>query len=328
MKAGRIVQGGSTISQQAAKNLFLTPDRTFKRKYQELLLAFWLEHKFTKDQILSIYLNRVYFGSGAFGVDAASRKYFGVPAQKMTVFQAAIIAGLLKAPSRINPKVNLEAAILRGKVVLSNMRSAGYLTEKQARKALKEKIYFEGNYRSEVVGRYFVDWISQQLRGYIGPRNKDMIVKTTLDLKLQARVERFIKLFFKKNGKKFNVQQCAIIIMSPSGEVLAMVGGKNYKNSQFNRSTQARRQPGSAFKPIVYLTAIESGLMPHSKFIDSPVKINLDTSPILNNAQCPSQVDLGSLTAPSPLGNDKTWKQTSNQGSMASLPPETESTIT
>lgn len=274
IKAGKIVQGGSTISQQAAKNLFLTPDRTFKRKYQELLLAFWLEHKFTKDQILSIYLNRVYFGSGAFGVDAASRKYFGIPARKMTVFQAAIIAGLLKAPSRINPKVNLEAAIFRGKVVLSNMRSAGYLTEKQVRNALKEKIYYHGSHRSEVVGRYFVDWISQQLRGYIGPLNKDMIVKTTLDLKLQARIERFIKIFFKKNGKKFNVQQCAIIIMSPAGGILAMVGGRSYKDSQFNRSTQARRQPGSAFKPLVYLTAIEAGYKPESKFIDSAINID------------------------------------------------------
>ena len=273
IKAGRIVQGGSTISQQAAKNLFLTPDRTFKRKYQELLLAFWLEQKFTEDQILSIYLNRVYLGSGTFGIDAASRRYFGVPARKMSIFQAAIIAGLLKAPSKINPKVDLKAAILRGKVVISNMVAAGYLTKIQARNILKEKIYYRENNYSKGVGLYFVDWISQQLRGYIGPHTRDIIVKTTLDLKLQSRIEKFIGNYFGKYGKKYNVQQCAIIIMSPKGEILAMIGGKNYQNSQFNRSTQARRQPGSAFKPLVYLTAIESGLKPNSKYIDSPIKI-------------------------------------------------------
>jgi penicillin-binding protein 1A len=273
IEAGRIVQGGSTISQQAAKNLFLTPDRTFKRKYQELLLAIWLEQKFTKDQILSIYLNRVYLGSGTYGIDAASRKYFGVPAYKMSVFEAAIIAGLLKAPSKINPKVNLKAAILRGKVVISNMVAAGYLTEKQAINILKQKIYYQGNYYRQDVGGYFVDWISKQLRGYIGPQTRDIIVKTTLDLKLQSRIETFINSYFKKYSKKYNVQQCAIVIMSPKGEILAMVGGKNYQKSQFNRSTQAYRQPGSAFKPIVYLAAIEAGLKPNSKFIDSPVKI-------------------------------------------------------
>ena len=141
IKAGTIVQGGSTISQQAAKNLFLTPDRTFKRKFQELLLAFWLEQKFTKNQILSIYLNRVYLGSGVYGVDAASRKYFGVPAEKLSVFQAAIIAGLLKAPSKLNPNTNIKAAIARGKVVISNMLAAGNLSKIQVIKALNERVY-------------------------------------------------------------------------------------------------------------------------------------------------------------------------------------------
>ena len=273
IEAGKIVQGGSTISQQVAKNLFLTPDRTFKRKYQELLLAFWLEQKFTKDQILSIYLNRVYLGSGTYGIDSASRKYFGIPARKLSVFQAAIIAGLLKAPSRLNPNTNLKAAILRGKVVISNMVVAGYLTKTQAKKALSGKIYQGRRSYSKGVGRYFIDWIYEQLKGFIGPQRKDIIVKTTLDLSLQGRIENFVDNYLKKNSKKYNVRQCAIIVMSPYGEILAMVGGRNYQKSQFNRSTQARRQPGSAFKPIVYLTAIESGLTPDSKFVDSPVLI-------------------------------------------------------
>ena len=273
VRARKIVQGGSTISQQAAKNLFLTPERTFKRKFQELLLAFWLEQKFTKNQILSIYLNRVYLGSGTYGIDAASRKYFGVPAGKLSIFQAAIIAGLLKAPSKINPNVNLEAAVLRGKIVISNMLTAGYLNKTQARKAIREKIYVRPN-NSRGVGRYFIDWVSGQLKDFIGPQNRDIIVKTTLDLNLQGRIENFISNYVSNNLKKYNVRQCAIIVMSPIGEILAMVGGKNYQESQFNRSTQARRQPGSAFKPIVYLTAIESGFMPDSKFIDSPVVIN------------------------------------------------------
>ena len=274
IKAGRIVQGGSTISQQAAKNLFLTPARTFKRKYQELLLAFWLEQKFTKDQILSIYLNRVYLGSGVYGVDAASKKYFGVSAQKISVFQSAIIAGLLKAPSRLNPNTDMKAAILRGKVVISNMVSAGYLSKKQARKALKEKSIYRKKSSSKGVALYFRDWISEQLRGFIGPLNHDVIVKTTLDINLQARIEKFIDNYLRKYGKHYNVSQCAIIVMSPKGEILAMVGGRNYQDSQFNRSTQARRQPGSAFKPVVYLTAIESGLMPDSRVVDSPILIN------------------------------------------------------
>ncbi|MBT4941334.1 MAG: PBP1A family penicillin-binding protein [Rhodospirillaceae bacterium] len=273
LKAGRVVQGGSTISQQAAKNLFLTPDRTFKRKYQELLLAFWLEQKFTKDQILTIYLNRVYLGSGTYGVDAAARKYFSVPASKLTVFQAAIIAGLLKAPSRLNPRTNIKAAISRGKVVLSNMVAAGYLTATSAKRAARSNLRSTHNQRSQKIGRYFVDWISEQVRGFIGPQSGDVTVQTTLDAKLQARVEHHIEKYLSQNGKRYNVSEGAIIVMSPDGAVRAMAGGRNYQKSQFNRATQARRQPGSVFKPIVYLTALENGLSPDSRFTDSALTI-------------------------------------------------------
>ena len=273
IKAGRVVQGGSTISQQAAKNLFLTPDRTFKRKYQELILAFWLEQKFTKDQILTIYLNRVYLGSGTFGVDAAAKKYFGVPARRLTIFQAAIIAGLLKAPSRLNPRNNVKAAVARGKVVLSNMVAAGYLNEAQAKKAAGSKLRYNQNQRAQRVGRYFVDWISQQVRGFVGPQSGDVTVKTTLDAKLQGQAEAHIEKYLAHNSKRYNVSQGAAIVMSPGGAVRAMVGGRNYKKSQFNRVTQARRQPGSAFKPIVYLAALEAGLTPETRFKDSAITI-------------------------------------------------------
>jgi penicillin-binding protein 1A len=278
IRAGRIVQGGSTISQQAAKNLFLTPERTFKRKYQELLLAFWLEQKFTKDQILTIYLNRVYLGSGTYGVDGAARKYFGVSARKLSLFQSAIIAGLLKAPSRLNPRNNIKAAVARGKVVLSNMVAAGYLTKARAARAAKSKLYYAQNQRAQRVGRYFVDWISEQVRGFIGPQARDVIVKTTMNAKLQARSEKHVERYLSANAKKYNVHQGAVVVMSPSGAVLAMVGGRNYRKSQFNRATQAKRQPGSVFKPIVYLAALEAGLTPRSKFIDSPLTIK-DWSP-------------------------------------------------
>ncbi|MDP7100625.1 MAG: transglycosylase domain-containing protein, partial [Rhodospirillales bacterium] len=257
-----------------AKNLFLTPDRTFKRKYQELLLAFWLEQKFTKDQILTIYLNRVYLGSGTYGVDAAARKYFSVPAPKLTVFEAAIIAGLLKAPSRLNPRTDIKAAISRGKVVLANMVAAGYLTEAAARRAAKSNLRSTHNQPAQKIGRYFVDWISEQVRGFIGPQSGDVTVQTTFDARLQARVEHQIERYLAQNSKRYGVSQVAAIVMSPEGAVRAMVGGRNYQKSQFNRATQARRQPGSVFKPIVYLTGLENGLLPGSRFKDSALSIN------------------------------------------------------
>ena len=330
IKAGKIIQGGSTISQQAAKNLFLTPERTFKRKYQELLLAFWLEQKFTKNQILSIYLNRVYLGSGVYGVDAASRKYFGVPAQKLSVFQAAIIAGLLKAPSRLNPNTNMKAAISRGKIVISNMLAAGYLSKKQAIKALNEKNDYQQQHDSKKVGHYFVDWVSEQLKGFIGPLSGDVIVKTTLDLNLQRRIEKFVNNYLMKNAKRYNASQCAIIVMSPKGEILAMVGGRSYKESQFNRSTQARRQPGSAFKPIVYLTAIEFGLMPEARVFDSPISIK-GWSPKNYNRKFSGEMSLKESLARSintiavkiseQVGRDEVIKTARRLGIMAPLTP-------
>lgn len=272
VRAGRIVQGGSTITQQVAKNLFLTPDRNLKRKIQEVMLALWLENKFSKDQILELYLNRVYLGAGTYGVDAASRKYFGKPVTDINTWQSAMLAGLLKAPSRYNPLSDKERAGERTKVVLGNMVAAGYLTDAQAVAARKQ----EASSHPSRPGRrapYFVDWVLDQVSDYVGGRDRDLIVQTTLLPKLQSRVENTLRTTLRQNGKARRIGEGAVVVMGTDGAVKAMVGGVDYDDSQFNRATQARRQPGSAFKPFVYLAALNVGKTPDDVYEDSPVKI-------------------------------------------------------
>jgi penicillin-binding protein 1A len=271
VRAGRIVQGGSTITQQVAKNLFLSPERTIKRKIQEVMLALWLENRFSKDQILELYLNRVYLGSGTYGVDAAARKYFDRPASALNVWQSAMLAGLLKAPSRYNPHSDDERATGRTKVVLANMVAAGYLTEEQAKKARASS----GRGTTRRPGRsapYFVDWVLDQVRDYIGGRDRDLIVKTTLDRDMQAEAERALVATIAKSGKARQIGDGAVLVMAPGGAVRVMVGGSSYADSQFNRATQARRQPGSAFKPFVYLAGLKAGLTPNDMIEDAPVR--------------------------------------------------------
>ena len=272
VQAGRIVQGGSTITQQVAKNLFLTPERTLKRKFQELLLALWLEHKFSKDQILSIYLNRVYLGSGTYGVDAAARKYFGRPATKVSTYQAAMLAGLLKAPSRYNPIASPSRARTRTGQVLKNMVAYGTLTPEDARRASAERALVRANSRYRG-GRYFVDWVLEQVSGYVNPGDRDLVVQTTLNAGLQRLAEGEVEKTLAQKGKKAAIGQAAMVMMTPSGAVRAMIGGRSYGASQFNRATQAGRQPGSAFKPFVYLAGLESGLRPDTVLVDEPVTI-------------------------------------------------------
>ena len=262
-RAGRIVQGGSTITQQVAKNLFLTPERTIKRKVQELLLAFWLESKLSKDQILAVYLNRVYLGAGAYGVEAAARRYFARPASRLTAYQSAMLAGMLKAPSRYNPIADADAAARRTRVVLANMTAAGYLTADQARAVAKGK---GGTAAPARGGRHFADWVLDRVSGYVTPGDRDISVLTTLDSRLQRRAEAAVAA----SGVESEV---ALVVLSTDGAVLAMVGGRDYARSQFNRATQARRQPGSAFKPIVYLAGLEAGLTPDSILIDKPLTV-------------------------------------------------------
>ncbi|MCP5363674.1 MAG: PBP1A family penicillin-binding protein [Hyphomicrobiales bacterium] len=273
-RAGSVIQGGSTITQQAAKNLFLSSERSMKRKIQELLLAFWLEHKFSKDQILAIYLNRTYFGAGAYGVDAASRKFFGRPATELNTYQAAMLAGLLKAPSRYNPINDIDAARSRADTVLRAMQDAGYLNESEARAAMMHGHAALPARHGRQMGLYFVDWITAQLPGYVGVVDRDLVVTTTLDPRLQRSAEQRVARILKSEVvQKSKVGQGALVAMSADGAVRAMVGGDNYWKSPFNRAVDAFRQPGSAFKPIVYLAGLEAGLQPDARFMDSPLQV-------------------------------------------------------
>src|SRR6516165_6909633 len=268
LTAGHVVQGGSTITQQLAKNLFLTPERSLPRKIRETLLALWLEHRFTKDEILEIYLNRVYLGAGTYGVDAAAHRYFGKSARQTTLYESAAIAGLLKAPARFNPTRDREKAAARTARVLANMVEAGVITESQAATASKQ-----GASRPVVAGarpgaRYFADWIAEQLSDFAGSGSRDLTVTTTLNPTLQAEAEMVIAKTIVREGVKAAASQVALVAMSPDGAVRAMVGGRDYRESQFNRATQAQRQPGSAFKPFVYLAGLEAGLRPADQFVD------------------------------------------------------------
>ena len=273
LRAGRIVEGGSTITQQVAKNLFLAPARTIKRKVQELMLALWLEHEFSKDQILTLYFNRVYLGAGTYGVEAASQRYFGRPARRLSVYQAAMLAGLLKAPSRYNPIRSPERAARRTAVVLANMVAAGYLTTAQVDAAKHRGMGAQAATRSGSGGRYFADWILEQVNGYISAGNRDLTVVTTLDAGLQRHAKAALGKVLGGAGKKAGASQAALVALGPDGAVRAMIGGRDYAASQFNRATQARRQPGSAFKPFVYLAALEAGLTPDTRLIDEPVTV-------------------------------------------------------
>jgi len=270
-RAGAVVQGGSTITQQVAKNLFLTPERTIARKIREALLALWLEQKFTKEQILTLYLNRVYLGSGTYGVEAASQTYFGRSARNLSLYQSAMIAGLMKAPSRYNPKTDSDAARDRTQVVLQAMVAAGYLTAEQASSAQRGDDVRVARSPGGA-GRYFADWVLGTLDDLIGPLEDDVIVHTTLDPRLQASSERRLSSAVGTSGS--SASQGALVVLSPDGAVQAMIGGKNYRASQFNRAVQAQRQPGSAFKPFVYLAALEEGLLPTDVLEDAPINID------------------------------------------------------
>ena len=268
---GRYAQGGSTITQQVAKNLFLTSQKNIKRKTQELLLAFWLEHKFSKEQILTLYLNRVYLGAGTYGIEAASQKYFQKSSRDMNLLEAAIIAGMLKAPSRYNPIASAERAKARAKVVLQNMVNNDALTERQMKYALTLPVGEDKSYKVQGAD-YFADWVYREVNDYIGERDNDIYVYTTLDQKIQENAEKILReaVIAAKNR---NVSEGAVVVLNKSGEVKAMVGGIDYRKSQFNRAVTALRQPGSAFKPFVYLTALQNGWKREARIDDVPLSI-------------------------------------------------------
>ena len=274
LRAGGVVQGGSTLTQQLAKNLFLTPERSYVRKIKELLLALALENRFQKDELLTIYLNRVYFGAGTYGVEAAAQRYFGSSARDIDTYQAAVLAGLLRAPSRLNPDNNATAAHERARTVLGAMVAAGYLKPSEAEDIARTRRPGHGNAaqpRPRVGGetrRYFADWVLERAAGYAGSTGTDLSVETTLDPRLQRLAEAAVAGIDTKGA------QVALVVLRDDGAVLAMVGGKRYGASQFNRVTSALRQPGSAFKPIIYLPALEMGMSPDSSVRDAPITVD------------------------------------------------------
>jgi penicillin-binding protein 1A len=268
---GEVRQGGSTITQQLAKNVFLSSDRTVKRKIQELMLAFWLERKFRKDEILTLYLNRVYFGAGAYGVDAASYRYFGKSARRLSVGEAAVLAGLLKAPSRYAPTSNPEDAGKRGRLVVEQMVEAGFLTRAQADGAIAQPIHLSAP-RFEAAP-YFVDFVLKEMQPLVSGVDADFVVRTTFDPKVQAAAETGLIAGFALSGDGLSEVEAAAVVLDGEGAVRAMIGGRDYARSQYNRATQARRQPGSAFKPFVYLAALERGETPDDTVLDAPVSV-------------------------------------------------------
>ena len=266
------MQGGSTLTQQLAKNLFLTQERTVSRKIQEAILALWLEHKYSKDQILELYLNRVYFGSGAYGVEAASEHYFGHSAREASLSEAAILAGLMKAPSKLAPDRNPAGANERAAQVITAMAQEGHISEAQAKQALLQPAQARRDARSGSAN-YVADYVMDSLANTIGAIDEDIIVLTTVDEDLQVAAEGALADELDRKGEKYGVTQGAIVSIDPDGAVRALVGGRNYAESQFNRAVSAKRQPGSAFKPFVYLAGLEHGLTPDSIREDGPINL-------------------------------------------------------
>jgi penicillin-binding protein 1A len=268
--SGRLVQGGSTITQQVAKTLFLTNERTLRRKIRELLLTIWLEHTFTKREILEIYLNRVYLGAGTWGVDAASRMYFGVSARKVNLWQSAVLAGLPRAPSRFNPRSNPAAAAARAREVLSAMAETGAITSERAQAAAVQINLPKIAHQS---GGWFADWASDQVQSVLPP-DRDATVRTTLDERWQMAAEAAVSRMLGGPGVAQGAEQSAVVVLdATSGAVRVMVGGRDYRDSSFNRAVNAHRQPGSAFKPFVWLTALENGMTPVDMVLDAPVRV-------------------------------------------------------
>jgi len=272
LAAGRLVEGGSTITQQLAKNLFLKPDRTIERKVQEVLLALWLEHRHSKAEILEMYLNRVYFGSGAYGVEAAARRYFSKGAGDVTLSEAALLAGLLKAPSRLSPARDPKAAGERAELVLAAMREQRRIGDRDMTAALSAPASRAASYWTGSEN-YVADRVMEELPSLIGEVDADIVVETTVDLDLQKLAEASIRRLVGENGRKLSISQGALVSIDNSGAVRAMVGGYDYAASQFDRASEARRQPGSAFKPFVFLAALEQGRTPDSVRNDAPVRI-------------------------------------------------------
>ena len=265
-------EGGSTLTQQLAKNLFLTQERTISRKIDEVILAIGLEAKYSKNQILELYLNRVYFGSGAYGVEAAAQRYFGKSARMVTLGEAAMLAGLVKAPSRLAPTRNPKLARERADLVLAAMAEGGFITTAMAKTARTHPVAIAKDKTPGSVN-YVADWVMDSLNDYVGRFDTDVTVQTTIDPALQSVAEKALADELAQKGDRYGVSQGALVAIDTSGAVRALVGGRNYGDSQFNRAVSAHRQPGSSFKPFVYLTALERGMTPDTVRDDAPIQL-------------------------------------------------------
>jgi penicillin-binding protein 1A len=275
LEAGDVVAGGSTITQQLAKNVFLTHERTFGRKFEELFVAIWLERHYSKDDILTYYLNRIYLGSGAYGVDAAARQYFGKSARDVTLAEAAMIAALTRAPSVYSPEADYEKAKKRAELVLDLLVQEEVISAADAKKAKARPAKLVLNQDLDSEG-YYADFALDQLQQLeaagkiVLPKNIDVTVRTTINRKLQREAQRAVTTILRKEGPKRRVTQGALVAMEPDGMVRALVGGRSYNESSYNRAFQAQRQPGSSFKPIVFLAALQRGLTPDTLRDDAP----------------------------------------------------------
>ncbi len=276
-QAGGIRQGGSSITQQLAKNLFLTNERTIERKVKEAYLAIWLESRLTKNEILKLYLDRAYLGGGAFGVDAAAQYYFNKSARDVNLAEAAMLAGLFKAPAKFAPHINLPAARARANVVLDNLVEAGMMSEGQVFGARRNPAVALDR-RDDRSPNYFLDYAFEEMKKLVNTFPKSMtervfLVRTSLDSGLQRVAETTVENNLRQYGRDYHASQIALVIADLEGSVRAMVGGRDYTSSQFNRATDALRQPGSSFKPYVYATALQTGMKPASIVVDGPVCI-------------------------------------------------------
>jgi penicillin-binding protein 1A len=273
LRAGRLLQGGSTITQQLAKNMFLTPERTLWRKAGELVLALWLEMRLSKPDILELYLNRVYFGAGAYGVEAAARRFFNKGAQEVTLAEAAVLAGVLKAPSRYSPASNPEAALARAQGVVAKMVEAGFATAIDAELTKIDAVRFADPQimRGETGVEYAVDAVLERLPSLIAGEAREIVVETTIDANLQRKAQQIVHDMLATEGRSLEAGQAAVVVLDMDGGITVLVGGRSWAESQFNRALRARRQPGSAFKPFVYLVALENGLTPDSIVHDLPI---------------------------------------------------------
>ncbi len=272
MRSGRIVQGGSTITQQLAKNLFLQPERTYKRKLQELVLALWLEYTYSKEEILQLYVNRVYFGGGAYGVEAAAQRFFDKSARYVNLPEAAMLAGALKAPSRYSPTASRERSRARAALVLDAMVRSEFISPIDGRLAVDNPAAL-ARVSTASAKQYIVDWIAELVPSFVAASENNLIVHTTIDIEMQEAAEAVVRRHLDANGTASNVSQAAAVVMTPRGEIRALIGGASYAQSQYNRAVQAQRQPGSAFKPFVYLAALENGLTPETIRVDEPFRI-------------------------------------------------------